>query len=58
MQPRIDPTVSNAETISSQLGVPIKNYSKTFEKEVSTIYSYVQFKHSGMSIQVQQFHII
>jgi hypothetical protein len=46
-QPRIDPTVQNAETISSQLGVPIKKYSKTYEKDVSAIESYVQFKHSG-----------
>ncbi|AYV85398.1 MAG: putative ATP-dependent RNA helicase [Satyrvirus sp.] len=44
-QPRIQPTVDNAETISKQLGVPIRAYNKLFDKNIFTDNYYVQYKH-------------
>ena len=48
-QPRISPTVSNAEQISEQMGVPIKAYSKSFDTPVKTFLSYIQYKTSSNS---------
>ena len=44
-QPRVPPTVENAETISRELGVPIRVYDSTYEKNIFTNNYYVQYKH-------------
>ncbi|MEM0354085.1 MAG: helicase-related protein [Thermoplasmata archaeon] len=44
-QPRIESTVMNAETISFELGVPIREYNKKYNTMVSTENFFVQFKH-------------
>ncbi|MEM3062208.1 MAG: helicase-related protein [Nitrososphaerota archaeon] len=44
-QPRIESTVMNAETISFEMGVPIREYSKIYDTMVSTGNFFVQFKH-------------
>lgn len=44
-QPRIPPTITNAETISKELGVPIKAYNPIYDKEVFTSNYYVQYRH-------------
>lgn len=43
-QPRIDPTISNSEIISIQLGYPIKEYVKKYDKKLKTFNPYVQYK--------------
>ena len=48
-QPRISPTVGNAETISSQMGVPITTHSKVYDKKIPTNNYQIQFKHQGES---------
>lgn len=45
-QPRVPPTVDNANTISRELGVPIKGYNSVYDKDTSTSNYYVQYKHS------------
>lgn len=45
-QPRINPTESNTNTISTEMGVPIRTYSKTYGKNIPTSNYYIQFKHS------------
>lgn len=45
-QPRIAPTKGVSTWISKEMGVPIKQVSKTYGEEVSTEYTYVQYKHS------------
>ncbi|QTF49280.1 putative ATP-dependent RNA helicase [Acanthamoeba polyphaga mimivirus] len=44
-QPRVPPTVENADTISRELGVPIRAYNKLYDKSVFTSNFYVQYKH-------------
>jgi hypothetical protein len=44
-QPRVKPTVDNAENISTNLGVPIVGYNKTYDKNTFTSNFYVQYKH-------------
>lgn len=44
-QPRIPPTVENAQTISRELGVPITKYSKQYDRDIPTNNYNVQFKH-------------
>lgn len=48
-QPRIPPTVSNAETISRELGVPIRVPDKTYDRPIFTSNYYIQFKHQQES---------
>jgi hypothetical protein len=47
-QPRIPPTVNNADRISLELGVPIKKITK-YNKNIRTRYFYSQFKHQKES---------
>lgn len=44
-QPRIPPTVENADTISRELGVPIRAYNGSYDKVVFTSNYYIQYKH-------------
>lgn len=44
-QPRVPPTVENAETISRELGVPIRAYDKRYDKTIFTSNYYVQYKY-------------
>lgn len=44
-QPRVPPTVENADTISRELGVPIRAYDKTYDKTIFTSNYYVQYKY-------------
>lgn len=48
-QPRIPPTVNNAERISTELGVPIKQPSYSSDIKVNTNNYYVQYKYQGDS---------
>ena len=43
-QPRISPTVSNANEIAEQMGVPINSYSKTLDTNIKTFMGYIQYK--------------
>ena len=43
-QPRISPTISNANEISEQMGVSINSYSKTLDTNIKTFMGYVQYK--------------
>lgn len=44
-QPRITPTVENAETIARNMGVPLKEYNKLYETDIPTANYYLQYKH-------------
>lgn len=44
-QPRINPTVENADTISREMGIPIKSYDKNYDTILSTENYFIQFKH-------------
>lgn len=44
-QPRVSPTVENAETISRELGVPIRAYNSLYESNVFTNNYQIQYKH-------------
>ncbi|AVG46261.1 ATP-dependent RNA helicase [Acanthamoeba polyphaga mimivirus] len=44
-QPRVPPTVGNAETISRELGVQLRIYSGLYEKNIFSNRYEVQFKH-------------
>lgn len=48
-QPRISPTVSNAETVSRESGVPIKEYNEEYKRDVPTSNYYVQYKYAADS---------
>ncbi|VVU95164.1 hypothetical protein CPAV1605_889 [seawater metagenome] len=45
-QPRIPPTVENAENISKQMAIPIKEYSNVYKENIRTGNYAIQFKHS------------
>lgn len=44
-QPRVPPTVNNAKTISSQMGIPIETYNKSVDSNIVSNNYYVQYKH-------------
>lgn len=44
-QPRVPPTVENADTISRELGVPVRAYDEVYDKSIFTSNYYVQYKH-------------
>ena len=46
-QPRIPPTIGNTEQIASQMGLPIKRYYDTYQKEIATDNFTLQFKYQG-----------
>ena len=46
-QPRIPPTINNAERISLELGVPIKVPSGTISDKINTDNFYCQYKYKG-----------
>lgn len=46
-QPRVPPTVGNAKTISSQMGVPIEQYNDKFKKELPTNNFNIQYKYKN-----------
>jgi hypothetical protein len=46
-QPRIPPTINNAERISLELGVPIKVPSGTISDKINTDNFYCQYKYQG-----------
>jgi len=48
-QPRINATTTNANTISTQLGVPLSVYDKQEKKEKKTPNYYVQYSTGGIS---------
>ncbi len=48
-QPRIHPTTANAETISREMGVPIKAYDKNYKRDVFTNNYHVQYKYADGS---------
>nr|QBK88493.1 MAG: DEAD/DEAH box helicase [Mimivirus LCMiAC01] len=45
-QPRIPPTIKNAETIALQMGVPIKEYNKSIDANIISKNYYIQYKYS------------
>jgi len=45
-QPRIPPTYESAQNISKELGVPIIEYNKEYDDDISTGNFYVQYSHS------------
>lgn len=53
-QPRVAPTTDNADTISKQLGVPIKEYNHDYKKYIVSNNYYVQFKHKKDSHTIDQ----
>lgn len=42
-QPRTLPTINNAERISTEMGVPIKTYSKIHNTDIKTYMGYIQY---------------
>jgi len=44
-QPRIPPTESNSGFVSKQMGVPIEEHNRTYDKNIRTQNYYVQYKH-------------
>ena len=48
-QPRIPPTVENAENISKNMGVPIRAYDELYDKNIFTSNYYIQYKHQKES---------
>lgn len=48
-EPRISPTVGNAETVSHESGVPIKEYNKEYKRDMPTSNYYVQYKYAADS---------
>ena len=44
-QPRIPPTTTVTERVSSELSVPIKEYNNDFKKDVITEYHYMQYEY-------------
>lgn len=48
-QPRIPPTITNAKTISKELGVPIEEYSESYDTEIPTGNYHIQYKYQGDS---------
>lgn len=44
-QPRVGPVVENSETISKNMGIPIREYSKLYDKQIFTSNYYIQYKH-------------
>lgn len=48
-QPRIDPTINNADTISNQLGVPIIQPALNNTFKINTNNYYIQYKYQGDS---------
>lgn len=46
-QPRIPPTIGNAETISKEMGIPLKGYNKQYDMDVPTENYYIQYKYQG-----------
>ena len=44
-QPRIAPTINNAQQISKELGVSITNYNSEYNSDVRTIEGIIQFKY-------------
>ncbi len=46
-QPRVSPTVENANTISREMGVPIRAYSKLYDKDIFTSNYYIQYKYQA-----------
>lgn len=46
-EPRVSPTIENAETIARQLGVPIRQYNRTYDRDVFTGDYYVQYKYQS-----------
>ena len=48
-QPRIGPTTGNAEWISIEMGVPIKQPSRTISEKTSSNLFYLQYKYQGGS---------
>jgi len=44
-QPRVAPTVGNAERISVEMGVPIKKFNSRYDEKIATSNYYVQYKH-------------
>lgn len=45
-QPRIEPTVKVAMTIALEMGVPITEYNKEYDKEIASSNYYIQYKYS------------
>nr|URM62199.1 ATP dependent RNA helicase [Mimivirus sp.] len=52
-QPRVPPTVGNAETISRELGVQLRIYSGLYEKNIFSNRYEVQFKHKKNNIWIE-----
>lgn len=44
-QPRVPPTENVPGSIAEQMGVPLKNYSPIYDKDISTDNFQIQFKH-------------
>lgn len=44
-QPRVPPTENVPRSIAEQMGVPLKNYSSVYKKEIPTDNFQIQFKH-------------
>ena len=53
-QPRVPPTVNNAKTISSQMGIPIESYNKSINSDIVTNNYYIQYKHQKKKHSMKQ----
>ena len=47
--PRKDPTLENAKSISSSMGIGVEEYSKFYEQDITTLNHIIQYKFEGGS---------
>ena len=52
-QPRIPPTIQNAEFIAKQMGIPLYTYNTSIQTEVRTDNYYVQYKYKNNSHEME-----
>lgn len=46
-QPRIQPTIETAETISSQMGIAVRNWDRLYDRYVPSNFFQIQYKYRG-----------
>jgi hypothetical protein len=58
-QPRVPPTENVPANIGESMGVPLKNFSKIYKKEIQSDNFYIQFKHqkNNHSNRNQQYYL-
>jgi len=53
-QPRIPPTIKNAERIANEMGIPLKKYNNSINNDLVTNNYFVQYKYKKKSHDIKQ----